>query len=196
MIMSKRTFLLAVISVLLSVSAAGADQFRSFPLRPFQSGGLSGLLNNNNISMKNQFIFSFTSFNGSSFLQNVYLSSFSYKISPFWTLSLDLGATKFSGLSGPSIKDLTSPIIPLYAFRAEYKKIKDSRLIVNFGNTRNAFDAGRPGFPFPRDNYSAFSAPSGTDIFKNSDWSLYYEKSFFNDMLNVSFFYGHTAPPR
>ena len=193
MILIKRTVLLAVVSVLLSVSVTGADQFRSFPPRPLQSGGFSGLLNNNNISMKNQFIFSFASFNGSSFLQNVFLSSFSYKLSPFWTLSFNLGATKFSGLSGPSIKDMTSPIVPLYAVQAEYKKTKDSRLIVNFGNSLNAFDTDWPGVSFPRDNYSA---PPGTDIFKNSDWSLYYEKSFFNDALNVSVFYGHTAPPR
>ena len=196
MIRTNKPVLLAVISVLLAFSSVKADQFSTFPVGTFRSGKISGLINNNNFSVKNQFIFSFSSFGGSSFLRNAALSSFSYKPSPFWTLSLGLGAEKFSGLSGPALKTLTTPVVPLYSLSAEYRKTKDSRFIANFGNIREYRGAGWPGAFIPRRNFSDSSALSGADILKNNDWSLSYEQSFFDDMLNVSVTYGHTSPPR
>jgi hypothetical protein len=195
MINSRRTVRAAFFSVLLAVCAAGAGQVRSLPPGPQPFGGLSGIFNNSNFSVKNQFIFSFATVSGSSFLRNVYLSSFSYRPSRFWTLSLDLGAAKFSGLSGPRIGDLTTPVLPLYSVQAEYSRTRDSRLIVNFGNTRGAAaGAGPVSFAPPGSPFRA--ATSGAEMLKLSDWSLYYEKSFFEGALNVSVYYGHTSPSR
>jgi len=190
----KKSVFGAFLVTLVAASMIWAASPMSFLFRP---GGTPGFLNNSNFSMKNQFLFSFSTFNGSSFLQNIYLSTFTYKLSPFWNLSVDLGASKFSGLSGLLKKDLNSQLLPLYGFQAEYKKTKNSRLVLNFGNFQNAPPAGSAGpLPGAWPWESAFAVSAGGDILKNNNWSVYYEHSFFDDKLNVSVYYGHTAPPR
>jgi hypothetical protein len=156
-------------------------------------------INNSKFGVKNQFIFSASSFGNSILSQGSFLQSLSYRISNPLMLTVSYSLNK--SLGGPLKIQGNSPIQPLYSASLDYMIDKYSRLQVSVGNDcRLLMDTfSQPNLFF---SDSPFSWQQQT---LNHQAGLYdttpkilvhYERSFLDGLINCSFTYGDTIPFR
>jgi hypothetical protein len=174
----------ASILVLLTLSGLLSAWNLPFP-------ALNGLnQNNNNLSLKNQFIFSMSSAGNSTMFQNSFLQSLTWKIQGPWSMTLDYSLNTFSSKFEAGTMFNPRNITPLGSVRVNYDDGKKSSFFVRYGNFQPEFSGTFDSMLWTGSHWNDYTW-NDPNVLKQNFLQLYYHTTVFNGFLDLTVSYAN-----